>query len=93
MSASRARVNLPRMIRHALLAIAATAALALSACGGDDEAASALDEAVGYLPDDAGFAFIAGAAIHPIVGEPRSALRLTPLPTRRPPRWAPVLPA
>lgn len=42
---------------------------------------------------DAGFAFIAGAAIHPIVGDPRSALRLRPLPTRRPPRWAPVLPA
>jgi hypothetical protein len=46
---------------HALTAIALAAAIALGACGGGgtDEAASPLDEALGYLPDDAGFAFVA----------------------------------
>ena len=47
------------VLRLFLLAVALAAAFALSACGGDDEAASALDEAVGYLPEDSGFAFIA----------------------------------
>ena len=44
-----------------LTLLAATAAIALSACGSDDgdEAASPLDEALGYLPEDAGFALIA----------------------------------
>ncbi|HEY9012381.1 MAG TPA: hypothetical protein VIN06_15340 [Devosia sp.] len=41
---------------------------------------------------DAGFAFIAGAAIHARVREPRFPTRLAPLPTARPPRWVPVLP-
>lgn len=41
---------------------------------------------------DAGFAFIAGTAIHPRTREPRFAARLAPLPSKRPPRWAPVLP-
>src|SRR5687768_703590 len=49
----------PRLL-FALTLLAATAALALSACGSDDEeAASPLDEALGYLPEDAGFALIA----------------------------------
>ena len=49
----------PRLLLLLTL-VAATAALALSACGGDDdEAASPLDEALGYLPEDAGFALIA----------------------------------
>lgn len=35
------------------------AALALGGCGGGDEAASPLDEVLGFLPEDAGFAFVA----------------------------------
>jgi hypothetical protein len=43
-----------------LALLAATGALALSACGDEEEsAASPLDDALGYLPDDAGFALIA----------------------------------
>jgi hypothetical protein len=45
---------------HAFSALAATAAIALGGCGGGgDEASSSLDEALGYLSDDAGFAFVA----------------------------------
>jgi hypothetical protein len=40
--------------------VIAAAALALAGCGGDsDEASSPLDEALGYLPEDSGFAFVA----------------------------------
>jgi hypothetical protein len=40
--------------------VTAAAALVFAGCGSDsDEASSPLDEALGYLPDDAGFAFIA----------------------------------
>jgi hypothetical protein len=47
-------------LSHAIPALAAAAALALAGCGdSNDEAASPLDEAVGYLPEDAGFALIA----------------------------------
>ena len=42
-----------------LCALITAAVLALGGCGGDDEAASPLDEVVGFLPEDAGFAFIA----------------------------------
>ena len=41
----------------------AAAALALASCGGDDEAASPLDEALGFLPEDAGFAFVASTEL------------------------------
>src|SRR5688572_16353737 len=41
------------------VALIMAVALALGGCGGDDEAASSLDEALGYLPEDAGFAFVA----------------------------------
>ena len=45
---------------HALPVLIAAAALAFAGCGDDsDEASSPLDEALGYLPDDSGFAFIA----------------------------------
>jgi hypothetical protein len=46
-----------------LLALITTAALALGGCGGDDEASSALDESLGYLPEDAGFAFVASTDV------------------------------
>lgn len=42
-----------------LCALTAAAALALSGCGDENEAASALDEALGFLPQDSGFAFVA----------------------------------
>jgi hypothetical protein len=43
-----------------LCALISTAVLALGGCGGgDDKAASPLDEVVGFLPEDAGFAFVA----------------------------------
>ena len=48
----------PRLPR-AVPALVATAAIAFAGCGGDDEASSPLDEAVGYLSEDAGFAFVA----------------------------------
>ena len=49
----------PRLSR-AVSALFAVAAIALVAgCGEDDEASSALDEALGFLSQDAGFAFIA----------------------------------
>ena len=44
---------------HATPALFATVALALAGCGGDDEASSPLDEALGFLPQDAGFAVVA----------------------------------
>ena len=45
---------------HAITALLAAAAFALTACGGgDDEASSSLDEALGYLSEDAGFALVA----------------------------------
>jgi hypothetical protein len=43
-----------------LCALITTGVLAVAGCGGDDEkAASPLDEVVGFLPEDAGFAFVA----------------------------------
>ncbi len=48
----------PRLSR-AVPALFAAAAIALAGCGEDDEASSALDEALGYLSQDAGFAFVA----------------------------------
>jgi len=45
---------------HALPVLIAAAVLAFAGCGDDsNEASSPLDEALGYLPDDSGFAFIA----------------------------------
>jgi hypothetical protein len=44
---------------HAVSALFCAGALGLAGCGSDDEASSALDEALGYLSQDAGFAFIA----------------------------------
>ncbi len=46
-------------LSHAVPALFAVAAIALAGCGGDDEAASSLDEALGYLSEDAGFALVA----------------------------------
>src|SRR5215210_55354 len=47
-----------------LLPLAATAAIALSGCGDDTEkAGSSLDEALGYLSEDAGFAFVASTEV------------------------------
>ena len=46
-------------LSHVVPALAAIAAIAFAGCGGDDEAASPLDEALGYLSEDAGFAFVA----------------------------------
>ncbi len=48
----------PRLSRT-IPALFAAAALAFAGCGEDDEASSPLDEALGYLPEDAGFAFVA----------------------------------
>jgi hypothetical protein len=49
----------PRLT-HTVPALFAAAAIALAGCGGgDDEASSPLDEALGHLPEDAGFAFVA----------------------------------
>jgi hypothetical protein len=48
----------PRL-SHAVPALFAAATLAFAGCGGDDEAASSLDEALGYLSEDAGFALVA----------------------------------
>jgi Protein of unknown function (DUF3352) len=49
---------------HALLALIAVAAIAFVGCGdSSDEASSALDEAVGYLPEDSGFAFVASTEV------------------------------
>lgn len=46
---------------HVLSSAAVTAVIALAGCGGggQDSASSPLDEALGYLPQDAGFALIA----------------------------------
>ncbi len=47
-------------LSHAVPALFAAAAFAFAGCGGDDEeASSSLDEALGYLSEDAGFAFVA----------------------------------
>ncbi len=48
----------PRL-SHAAPALFATATIALAGCGGDESASSPLDEALGYLSQDAGFALIA----------------------------------
>ncbi len=48
----------PRL-SHAVPALVAAAAIAFAGCGGDDDAASPLDEALGYLSEDAGFALVA----------------------------------
>ena len=48
----------PRL-SHTIPALFAAAAIALAGCGGgDDEASSSLDEALGHLPEDSGFAFV-----------------------------------
>jgi hypothetical protein len=44
---------------HALLALLVAAAIPLAGCGDDGGTSSPLDEALGFLPQDAGFAFIA----------------------------------
>ena len=45
---------------HAVAALVIAATLALAGCGGDDSSSSSpLDEALGYLSEDAGFALIA----------------------------------
>ena len=44
---------------HAFPALFAAAAIALTGCGGDSGSSSPLDEALGYLPEDAGFALVA----------------------------------
>ena len=46
-------------LSHLLPALVATGALALAGCGGDSDSSSPLDEALGYLSEDAGFAFVA----------------------------------
>jgi len=48
----------PRL-SHAVPALFTAAAIALAGCGGDDSSSSPLDEALGYLSEDAGFALIA----------------------------------
>jgi hypothetical protein len=53
------RAMLSPKLRHLVPALVAGVALALTGCGGDSGASSPLDEALGYLPEDAGFAFIA----------------------------------
>ena len=53
----------PRSL-HALSVLAVSAAIALAGCGGgDDEASSPLDEALGYLSEDTGFAFVASTDV------------------------------
>ena len=44
---------------HLLPAFVVTGAIALAGCGGDSDSSSPLDEALGYLSEDAGFAFVA----------------------------------
>jgi len=46
-----------------LPALLAAGALAVAGCGGDDGASSPLDEALGHLPQDAGFAFVASTEL------------------------------
>lgn len=48
----------PRL-SHAVPAVFTVATIALAGCGGDDSASSPLDEALGFLSEDAGFALIA----------------------------------
>ena len=50
-------------LSHAIPALVATTAIAFAGCGGDDEAASPLGEALGYLSEDAGFAFVASTDV------------------------------
>ena len=51
---------LSRKLSRVIPALVAAGALAFAGCGdSNDEAASPLDEALGYLPEDAGFALIA----------------------------------
>src|SRR5688572_21778858 len=57
-------LSLKSTLLSVLALLAATGALALSACGDDEEsAASPLDEALGYLPEDSGFALIASTEL------------------------------
>ena len=44
---------------HFLPVFVVTGAIVLAGCGGDSDSSSPLDEALGYLPEDAGFAFVA----------------------------------
>ena len=44
---------------HVVPALFAVAAIAFAGCGDDSGASSPLDEALGYLSEDAGFAFVA----------------------------------
>ena len=57
----------PRLSRT-IPALFAVAALAFAGCGEDDEASSALDEALGYLSEDAGFAFVASTDLEEYEG-------------------------
>src|SRR5215212_1785703 len=49
---------------HLLPAFVVTGAIALTGCGGDSGASSPLDEALGYLSEDAGFAFVASTDLN-----------------------------
>ena len=46
-------------VSHAVPALFVAAAIAFAGCGGDSGSSSPLDEALGYLPEDAGFALVA----------------------------------
>ena len=46
-------------LSYAVPALAAAVVIAFTGCGSDSGASSPLDEALGYLPEDAGFAFVA----------------------------------
>jgi hypothetical protein len=50
---------LSRKLSHFLPAFVLAGAIALAGCGGDSGSSSPLDEALGYLSEDAGFAFVA----------------------------------
>ena len=50
---------LSRKLSHFLPVFVVAGALGLAGCGGDSGASSSLDEALGYLPEDAGFALVA----------------------------------
>jgi hypothetical protein len=58
-AAARIAAMLSPKPSNAIPALISAAALAFAGCGGDDEAASPLDESLGYLSEDAGFAFVA----------------------------------
>src|SRR5688572_16160994 len=70
---ARIAAMLSPKLSYALPALVATAAIAFAGCGGDDEAASPLDEALGYLSEDAGFAFVASTDLEDF-GDLREAL-------------------